>query len=311
MGRRGRVATGLGLALCLLLPVSGCGTAVKATGPVHAAPILLGLPDPEPVPSSPPLAYDLGRLAPGGPAVTAESAILVDLGGGRVLWSKDPFGRRSVASLTKLTTAMVALDLASPDRVVTVPPELANPRPGQTLMGVEPGQSYTVSELIQAMFVYSANDAAETLARTLEPRDQFVADMNAKAEALHLVNTHYNNPSGLEGPAHYSSAYDLAVLAGWLLSRYPVAAGLASSTGMHLPALAEHPAFDAQSVNGILFTYPGATGLKTGYTFRAGWCEIATATRGGRTLLAVTLHSSPASIFDDAARVLDYGWTQP
>lgn len=309
MGKRG-----LGLALIggLVLALAGCGQTVRpVVPPVRPAPFLLGLADPVAVPTSPPLAYDLGGLAAGGPSVTAESAILVDLGSGRVLWSKDPFSRRSIASLTKLTTAMVALDAAPPGRVVTVPPELASPRPGQTLLGVEPGQSFTVSELIQAMFVYSANDAAETLARTLEPRDRFVADMNAKAEALHLVGTHYSNPSGLEGQGHFSTAYDLAVLGGWLLSRYPVAAALAGSREMHLPALAEHPAFDGRSVNGILFTYQGATGLKTGYTFRAGWCEMATATRNGRTLLAVTLHSSPGGIFDDAGRVLDFGWTQP
>ncbi len=271
--------------------------------------ILAKAPEPRP-----PLAYDFGivtsRAADWLP-ITAEIGIVVDLDSGEVLWAKDPYLRRYPASLTKIMTTMVALDHATLDTAVTVPSELAYQRPGQTLMGVTPGETYLVSNLVEGMFVLSGNDAAETLGRTLVSRDQFVEEMNAKAALLGLQDTHFANPSGLDQARHYSSAYDLAVMAGFLVEHYPEVARIAATREMLIPATPGHKGYRARSVNSMLFSYPGATGLKTGFTFRAGGCMVTTAKRGGRRLLEVNLRSDRGEFFADAGRMLDYGFSVP
>jgi D-alanyl-D-alanine carboxypeptidase (penicillin-binding protein 5/6) len=138
------------------------------------------------------------------------------------------------------------------------------------------------------------------------PRAAFIALMNARAAALGMADTHFVNPIGLDDPGHYTSAADLARAATELMRLFPEVAAMAATSSLALPATATHHAYALYNLNELVHKYPGATGLKTGWTGRAGGCLIATATRDGRHLMVVVL-ASPR-IFDEAAALLDYGF---
>jgi D-alanyl-D-alanine carboxypeptidase (penicillin-binding protein 5/6) len=239
--------------------------------------------------------------------IPAQAAYLVDVDARTVLWMKDPDTARAPASLTKLMTATVAADDAgSLDKVVTVPKEATQIEP--SLMGLTAGERLTVRDLLYGLFLDSGNDAAEALAQGLVPRDRFVRQMNQKAKSIGLTASHFVNPSGLDAPGHGMSAHDLAHAAAYLDQYYPALAAIAGTKDVYIPATAEHKAFNPHNVNAFLWSYPGATGLKTGLTDNAGGCIVATATRGGRHLIAVVLNATRHSA-DDAAVMLNYGFS--
>jgi serine-type D-Ala-D-Ala carboxypeptidase (penicillin-binding protein 5/6) len=253
--------------------------------------------------------YELARPAPAPPAIKARSAIILDLNTGGVLYQLDAHGRHAPASLTKVVTALVALDVLGLNQLVTVPPSINQLPWDSTRMGLRVGERLTVRELLYGLFLNSGNDAAITLAETAMPRATFIALMNAKAAKLGMVDTHFVNPIGLDDPGHYSSAADLARATIELIKRFPEVAAMASTPRLTLSATATHHAYALYNLNELIRTYPGATGLKTGWTGRAGGCLIATATRDGRHLMVV-LMGSPR-IFDEAAALLDYGFASP
>jgi len=240
-------------------------------------------------------------------AIHGQAAYLVDVDTRTVLWEKDPDTSRAPASLTKLMTAIVAVDDAgSLDRVVTVDPAATQVEPSH--MGVTAGEKLTVRDLLYGLFLDSGNDAAEALARGIVPRDRFIRQMNQKAKLIGLTNTHYVNPSGLDAPGHGMSAHDIVHLAAYLDTYYPDLAAIAATKDITIPATATHKAFPMENLNRMLWTYPGATGLKTGLTDNAGGCWLATATRNGRHLIVVVLNATGHSA-DDAALLLNYGFT--
>jgi D-alanyl-D-alanine carboxypeptidase (penicillin-binding protein 5/6) len=175
------------------------------------------------------------------------------------------------------------------------------------VMGLSAGEVVTVEDLLYGLFLDSGNDAAETLARAIIPRSRFLAEMNAKARLLGLADTSFVNPTGLDAPGHYSSAHDLAVVAGYLETRYPRLAAIASAKERRIPATAGHKAFDPRNLNKLVWNYAGADGLKTGFTDAAGGCVAGSATRGGRHLLVLVMGS--AVFFTEAERLLDYGFS--
>jgi D-alanyl-D-alanine carboxypeptidase (penicillin-binding protein 5/6) len=219
---------------------------------------------------------------------------------------------RAPASLTKLVAAMVAVDDAgSLDRVVEVTRQATEVVP--SFMGLSPGERLTVRELLDGLFLESGNDAAEALASGIVPRERFIRQMNQKAKSIGLTDSHFVNPSGLDAPGHGMSAHDLAHVAAYLDSYYPELAAIADTKDVVIQATALHKAFYPHNLNRLLWTYPGATGLKTGLTDNAGGCMLATATRGGRHLIVVVLNATGHSTAD-AAMLLDYGFsihTQP
>lgn len=164
-------------------------------------------------------------------------------------------------------------------------------------------------DLLTGVFMVSGNDAAETLASTLTGRERFIALMNEKAAALGMRDSHFTNPTGLDDPGLRASAYDLALAAVAVESRYPDLLAIAGARDRDLPASPTHPAFFLRSLIKLVSVYPGATGLKTGYTDDAGYCLVGTAARGGRRL-AVVLLGSDLSLTVDATRLLDYGFAQ-
>ena len=166
----------------------------------------------------------------------------------------------------------------------------------------------TVRELVDGLFLDSGNDAAEALARGIVPRDRFIRQMNQKAKSIGLTASHFVNPSGLDAPGHLMSAHDLAHTAAYLDRYYPALAAIAGAKDVAIAATADHKAFYPHNLNPILWSYPGATGLKTGLTGNAGGCMVATATRGGRHLIAVVLNATLHSAAD-ATTLLNYGFS--
>src|SRR5437899_12142474 len=170
--------------------------------------------------------FELARPAPAVPAIKARAAFVLDLDAGITLFQIDPHGRHAPASLTKVVTALVALDHLRLDQVVTVPASINQLPCDSTRMGLRAGERLTVRELLFGLFLNSGNDAAITLSEAAMPRATFIALMNAKAAQLGLVDTHVVNPIGLDDPGQYSSAADLARASIELTTRFPVVAAM-------------------------------------------------------------------------------------
>ena len=250
--------------------------------------------------------YELAPTPPPPPVIKARSALLLDVDSGKILFQVDAHGRRAPASLTKVVTALVALDHLRLDQVVTVPASINQLPWDSTRMGLRVGERLTVRELLYGLFLNSGNDAAVTLSEAAMPRPTFIALMNVRAATLGMADTHFVNPIGLDDPGHYTSAADLARAATELTRRFPEVAAMAAAPSLTLPATASHHAYALYNLNDLVRKYRGATGLKTGWTGRAGGCLIATAARDGRHLMVVLL-ASPR-IFDEATTLLDYGF---
>jgi serine-type D-Ala-D-Ala carboxypeptidase (penicillin-binding protein 5/6) len=239
--------------------------------------------------------------------IHAQAAYLVDLDTRLVLWERDPETSRAPASLTKLMTAMVAVDDAgSLDRIVQVATAATQITP--SVMGLSPGERLTVRQLLDGLFLDSGNDAAEALSRGIVPRERFIRQMNLKASSIGLTASHFVNPTGLDAPGHGMSAHDLAHVAAYVGRYYPALAAIAATKDIAILASATHKAFYPHNLNRLLWTYPGATGLKTGLTDSAGGCMLATATRNGRHIVAVVLNATGYSVAD-AALLLNYGFS--
>jgi D-alanyl-D-alanine carboxypeptidase (penicillin-binding protein 5/6) len=249
--------------------------------------------------------------------VHGQADILVDFDTGRVLWQREPHASRAPASLAKLMTALVAADLAPLDRSVTVTPAtdadaVRKVEPTSTVMGLTAGEKLTVRELLFGLFLRSGNDAAETLGGGIVSRDRFVRLMNERAAALHMADSHFTTPVGLDEAGMRTSPYDLAIAAATIAGRYPALLTISGTPSVSLAQTATHRAYDMTNYNKLVlpgspYAYQGATGMKTAFTDDAGPCMVATATRGGHHLVAVVMSSD--NFFADATRLLDYGFT--
>jgi D-alanyl-D-alanine carboxypeptidase (penicillin-binding protein 5/6) len=239
--------------------------------------------------------------------IHGQAAYLVDVDSRLVMWERDPETSRAPASLTKLVTAMVAVDDAgSLDRMVQVTKAATQITP--SVMGLSPGEKLTVRQLLDGLFLDSGNDAAEALAQGIVPRERFIRQMNQKAQSIGLTASHFVNPSGLDAPGHGMSAHDLAHVAAYLDKYYPSLASIAATRDIAIPASSTHKAFYPHNLNSLLGVYPGVNGLKTGLTDNAGGCMLATAARGGRHLIAVVLNATGVSAAD-ATVLLNYGFS--
>jgi D-alanyl-D-alanine carboxypeptidase (penicillin-binding protein 5/6) len=241
------------------------------------------------------------------PAIGAASAVLVDLDTGQVLFAKDAHRRRPIASLTKIMTALLTLERADPTDVVTVSPEAADPGPtvGVSQLGLVPGERISVGRLLYALLLQSANDAALALAEYVSGTVRgFVRAMDVRAARLGLTDTRFTSPSGLDDKG-YSSAFDLATLIR-AAYREPLFGRIVRTKYREIPAPEGRPRA-IQNRNVLLWLYPGAMGVKTGYTSRAGYCVAGAAERDGRRLLAVVL-GEQGEPFSDTAALLNYGF---
>jgi serine-type D-Ala-D-Ala carboxypeptidase (penicillin-binding protein 5/6) len=236
--------------------------------------------------------------------ITAPAAILVDRTSGQMLWARRAHERRQVASTTKIMTAMLALRRLRPDDVVTV--DRSVPRVPLVREGLRAGERVEAWKLFHGLLLYSGNDDALALAiAAAGSRPAFVHAMNAEVLRLDLRDTHFRSPSGVEDVDNYSSAWDLAALTR-VAMRSVRFRELVRTKRKQVPWAA--PTYSKIYVNKnlMLTRYPGANGVKTGYTHRAGHCLVATATRKGISLIAVVLDSR--DMYADAAKLLDLGF---
>lgn len=231
--------------------------------------------------------------------VSAQSAVLMEAESGRVLYAKDADTPRLIASTTKLMTALVALESGhSLEEDVTIPAEAAGVE-GSSLY-LKAGETVKLKTLLYGMLLHSGNDAATAVALTCAcSLEAFAQKMNEKAQQLGMTNSHFTNPTGLDGEEHYSSAYDMALLARTCLAMPELKEITATrSTTMEGRSFVNH--------NKLLWRYEGCVGMKTGYTQAAGRTLVSAAERDGMTLIAVTLNAP--SDWADHAAMLDYGF---
>lgn len=236
--------------------------------------------------------------------------ILVDIDRGQIIAQKQADAVLPIASLTKVMTAMVALDLAGPRELFLVSEQAAVQVP--TKIGVVAGQRMTLVDLLHALLLTSANDAAQVIAEGINEKygaDIFIAAMNKKAQLLGLTNSHFANPQGFDDPENYSSAADLARLTQHALSEYPLIVDIAKKEYHFIPKTEDHKQFDLYNWNGLIGVYPDAYGLKIGSTQKAGKTTIVTSEREGKRLMAVVL-GAPTILTRDlwAAELLDIGY---
>ncbi|MBI3970488.1 MAG: serine hydrolase [Chloroflexi bacterium] len=248
-------------------------------------------------------------LALRAPAIYAGSAYLLDMDTGQVLFQKFPTARRPMASAAKIMTGLLAAESGRLDEVATVSRRAA--AIGETTMGLVEGEQVPVGELLFGLLMNSGNDAAVVLAEHLAGSvDAFATWMNERAAALGLAGTQYANPHGLDhgifaSPQQYSTARDLAVLASTAMGS-PVFARAAGSRLREVAAPPDKEPHRLRHTIGALWWYPGATGVKTGWTGRAGQVRVVTAERGGTRLVAVVM-GSPDHVAETRA-LLDYGF---
>ena len=237
------------------------------------------------------------------PELTAKSWLLYDADSGITLASHNAEEARPMASVTKIMTALVVVENAGLEEPVRVSAKAE--AVGEREIGLFVGEVWTVGDLLAAMMVRSANDAAMALAEHVGGSVQGFADMmNARAEVLGLENSHFVNPHGLDASNHYTSAFDLRMMAEEVL-KHPFLARLARTRQIGFKANPLGVARVAKTTNKLLGVYPGVVGLKTGFTSRAGLVLVSVLEHNGRTLIAVVMGSTDH--FGDTRELLEYG----
>ena len=238
------------------------------------------------------------------PSLSAESAVLMEADSGTVVYQKNAYTRLPMASTTKIMTALVALELAAPDTVILVDGRAVGTE-GSSVYLCE-GEKLTLEELLYALMLESANDAAVAIAIGVAGSEEaFVDEMNRKATSLGLSNTHFANPHGLDAQAHYTTAYELALIAQAALQN-PLLKTIVSTRKTTIP----HQETDGVRLlvnhNKMLRQYEGCIGVKTGYTQKSGRCLVSAAERDGVTMIAVTIDSPDD--WSDHTKLLDFGF---
>jgi serine-type D-Ala-D-Ala carboxypeptidase (penicillin-binding protein 5/6) len=253
----------------------------------------------------------------GAPAgVKAKAGILADATTGQVLWADNANAERPIASITKVMTALLVIRAGDLNRKITVPKAVLNyvAKYDGNSVGLVPGQTLTADQLLYALLLESACDAAYTLATAYGPGlPAFVAQMNALAAQLGLTQTHFTSPDGLPYPTEYSTystPADLVKL-GEIAMRYPEFSSIVGTQYYNVPKGDGHGHYWFGNDNALIGSYPGAVGIKTGFTDAAGHCLLFEVVRGGRTLIGVVLDSPPTGPnagAQDAAKVLNWGF---
>lgn len=239
--------------------------------------------------------------------ISARAALFTDTKNGEVLYGKNIHDKLPIASLVKVMTVLIALEHKNMNDEFSVSQKAANMEPDKMLLIV--GEKLTLRELLDGIFLISANDAAEVLAEgTTGNREEFIKLMNDKAKQLGLKNTHFANPTGLDENAgnSYSTVYDLAILTRYLIRRYPQVVEISQSEHIYLPQTEDHQDYDMYSGINLLTTYPGVVGFKTGYTPEAGLTLITLARKNEHEIMGVLLGSAQRR--DEARELLDYSF---
>lgn len=243
------------------------------------------------------------------PRVDLPAALLANLDDGQEMFAKDASARRPIASLTKIMTALLVLERRSLDDVVTISGGAVfeeGDYGATSALGLRAGERRSVRELLDALMLQSANDAAVALAIELSgSEDRFVRLMNQRAERLGMGSTSFFSANGLDDRGR-STPRDLLRLVRAAYST-PGFADIVANKFRRIPGAAGGKDRRIQNRNAMLWLYPGSTGVKTGFTAGAGYCLITVAERDGRRLVAIALGSRD-EVFSEAATLLNYGF---
>lgn len=236
--------------------------------------------------------------------------LVIEPSSGEVISDKNSTAKLPVASLTKIMTAVVSLDLASTGDLFTVSQRASSVQP--TSMGLIEGQKWSMEELLNSLLLTSANDAAEALKEGINEKyqgDIFIRAMNEKAKILGLKNTSFTNPQGFDDQDNFSSAEDLANLTRYALANYPLFRQIVAKDYQFYPQSWEHKQADLYNWNGLLGVYPNIQGIKIGNTEQAGNTTVVLSEREGKNILVVLLGAKGVLQRDLlAARLLDLGY---
>jgi serine-type D-Ala-D-Ala carboxypeptidase (penicillin-binding protein 5/6) len=248
-------------------------------------------------PDTPPLPGD----------VSAEAWLVADLDSGAIIAARDPHGRHRPASIIKVLVAMASINAFNLNKSVVGTADDAAAE--GTKVGVDDGGTYTINQLLHGLLMHSGNDAAHALAMQLGGMETALEKINVLAAKLGGRDTRVATPSGLDGPGMSTSAYDIG-----LFYRYawqnPAFANIVATRTFDFPGHGDHPGYQLENDNKLLYNYPGALGGKTGYTDDAGQTFVGAANRDGRRLMAVLLHGTrqPIAPWEQAEHLLDYGF---
>lgn len=310
-GGVGAVIIGLGLSACALvggwvagsmydghLESPGCAGACSSSAAAAEAGPPTPLADPTPTATEP----------AGFPYVSAKSIAIIESGCGASMFGRDEHEPFAPASLTKLMTAAVASDQADLDRMITSHVDAATlqAETGSTVMGLQPGMELSLRDLLYGLLLPSGNDAAIAIAEGISGSEERFADlMNAKARSLALNGSNFTNPHGLDDSELYSTAYDMGMLARYLMQNEEIRT--------IVRAVSWQPRWDGPPVwngNRLLQDYAGADGVKIGYTEKGQQTIVGSASdASGRRIIVSLMRSQDR--YTDAARLFDWAFAQP
>lgn len=235
------------------------------------------------------------------PIIDAGAAIVMDAKSKRILYEKNAYSKMSMASTTKIMTAIIALENGSLDDVVTVSRKAAEI--WGSVIGLREGQKMKLRDMMYGLLLSSGNDAAIAIAEHIGGTvENFLDMMNKKAVLIGVRNTQFKSPHGLDMEGHYSTAYDLAVIASYALEN-PDFSQIVSTRSANIQGMW------FSNTNEMLSIYPGADGVKTGYTGKAGRCLVTSATRDGWRIVSVVLQCPSRNMRAlSSKKILDYAF---
>lgn len=245
------------------------------------------------------------RSAP--PTVTSPSAILVSVDSGEVLFTRNADERRPVASLQKLLTALLIVEAGNLNRSLTV--DRSDTLIAPTRIGFRAGDQYSRHDLLRVIIVRSANDAAHSLARDHSGSEAaFARAMTERARRLGMINSRFGNASGLPDPSQYSTARDMARL-GLYIMRTPHCQPIREAMAMQSYTFRFNngETRTLTNTNRLLRQMPGCNGMKTGFTNASGSCLMSSATRDGKTVMAIVLGARGEQRWRDSRNLLEWG----
>ncbi|MDW7674651.1 MAG: D-alanyl-D-alanine carboxypeptidase family protein [Bacillota bacterium] len=254
--------------------------------------------------NSPAAAESNTELTP--PKLRASAAVLIEADSGRVLQEKNMHTKRPPASLTKMMTGILAIEFGQGNEIVTVSPAGSGNKVGQDI-GLKRHDQLLLADLTKAALLVSANDSTLVIGEHIGGSEEFFINMmNMKARSIGAYNTSFKNTNGYTEPNHYSTAYDMALIARYAIQN-PIFARIVLTDETNIKWLNKDKELTLINCNRLQRQYQWITGVKTGTTNAAGKCLVASGEREGTTLVAVVLNSSDR--YGEALRMLEYGFS--
>lgn len=237
------------------------------------------------------------------PNINSKAGIVLDRESKRVLYSKNAYEKRAMASTTKIMTAIIALENSRLDEEIVVCKKAANM--GGSRLGLKEGDKISMNDLLYGLMLRSGNDAATQIAISVGGSyEGFAEMMNKKALQLGLINTHFVTPHGLDNPDHYTTAYELALLADYALSNEKFSQIVNSKTKT---ILINGIQMELHNTNELLGNLNGVNGVKTGFTNNAGRCLVTSCVRNGKSIISVVLGAdTKKDRTKDSIKIIEY-----